>query len=72
MRLEDEFGETVKVAVGDPAARLVGELRRLHGVDIVVLPRYTYITGALSGAYDSGDIVRDTRLRDCLSALGGS
>ena len=72
MRLEDEFGETVKVATGDPAARLVNQLERRWGVDWIVLPRHTVMTGQLTGAHDTGDIVRDTRLRDCLGVLGAS
>lgn len=76
MIVEDEHGRPWKVNGGDPGAKLVNALRRqLPGVDFVVLPWYTLATGLsfdLTPERLPPDLLRRTRLLDCLDVLKGT
>ena len=71
MKVYDEYGHTFKVQGGDPAARVIAKLTARNYSNPVVLPLVTLVTGKVvePAAYPD-DIVRSTRLRDCLAALG--
>ncbi len=65
----DELGHPWRVTGGDPAARLVGALRRRR-YELIVLPCLTLATGQLTEpAAEPDDVIRRTRLLDCLDVL---
>ena len=67
----DESGVTWHVMAHDPASQIVNKLRR-EGFDLVVLPRYTLMTGKIPPAVpDCTDFIRSVRLEDCLTVIGG-
>ncbi len=69
VEIYDELGNPWKVAGGAPASRLVNRLVR-DNYRLIVLPLVALATGRLGGAYvEPEDIIRSTRLRDCLDAL---
>lgn len=66
---EDEFGTIWHVKPGDPAAQLRNYLNK-RGFDIIVLPRYTYMTGQVTEpVFYPGDVVKAARLADCVGVL---
>lgn len=66
----DEFGSRWKVSGGDPAAKTVNRLVRMN-YRLVLLPFVTLATGrVVPPAQRPTDIIHDTRLYDCLAALG--
>ena len=72
MRVYDEYGHQYKVIGGDPAARVIAKLTARNYSNPIVLPLITLVTGrAVEPAFYPDDIVRSTRLRDCLAALSG-
>ena len=68
----DEYGNRYKVIGGDPAARIIAKLTARNYSNPVVLPLVTLVTGGVvEPASYPEDIIRSTRLRDCLAALAG-
>ena len=66
---EDEFGTTWHVKPGDPSANLRNYLSK-RGFDIIILPRYTYMTGeVVEPIFTPGDVVKAARLADCVGVL---
>ena len=66
---EDEFGTTWHVKPGDPSAQLRNYLSK-RGFDIIILPRYTYMTGeVVEPIFTPGDVVKAARLADCIGVL---
>lgn len=74
MRIHDEYGTSWVTRGGDPGMRLVNRLKsRLPGLDLIVLPRLSLITGALVDPdVLPDDIIYRTRLLDCVDLLKGS
>lgn len=72
MRIEDQGGVRWKVDAHDPASQYVNRLKRL-GFGYVVLPRLTFMSGALIDEAPPADapLVRSVRLADCLAVLKG-
>ena len=70
MKVYDEFGGGWKVKGGDPGARMVNRLARMN-YQLVVLPFVSLATGKMpeSVVYPA-DVIRSTRMADCISALG--
>lgn len=68
MRIEDEFGRPFIVEAHDPARELVLALSR-KGVDYIVLPCYTLVTGLPPQApvMEPSSILARGRMEDCLA-----
>lgn len=72
MKVYDEFNNTWRVKGGDPAMRLVNRLKRSR-YELVVLPLATLATGHMtSPAAVPDDVIRATRLNECLGVLQSS
>lgn len=71
MNVYDEFGNPWRVAGGDPASKLVAQLKRAR-YTLVVLPLKTLATGELAEpAQPPEDAVHRFRLKMCLDVLKG-
>jgi len=71
LSIRDEYGTGWVVRGGDPGARLINQLKReTEGLDFVVLPRVSLITGSVVAPdLTPEDIITATRLQDCLDLL---
>lgn len=67
----DELGNAWKVPGGTPSARQVNRLKR-GGYHLIVLPLRTLVSGELAEPVEQpADVIRSTRLRECLDYLRG-
>ena len=70
MPVFDEFGGGWKVKGGDPGARMVNKLTRSN-YQLIVLPFVALATGKMpDNVQQPTDVIRSTRMADCMSALG--
>lgn len=69
LRTEDEYGVRWLVQPGDPANAKILTLRRNY-VSWVVLPREV-LRGRGEAYSASSDVLRQTRLLDCLEVISG-
>lgn len=72
MIIFDEFGNRWRCKGGDPAMRLVNRLKRSR-YELVVLPLATLASGHMtSPATIPDDVIRATRLNECIEVLSSS
>ena len=70
MQVFDEFGGGWKVKGGDPGARMANKLTRMN-YQLIVLPFVALATGKMPDTVQQPtDVIRQTRMADCIAALG--
>ena len=70
MECYDQYGVRFMVFAKDPASLFVNRLKA-KGYRLVVLPRTTYIQGALAEPIEASSYVHTVRMADCLKELQG-
>ena len=71
MEIFDDRGTKWHVTTGDPAIKLVRDLNK-RGLELIVLPRKTLITGEITASNPCSDYVHNIRMKDCLTLLRGA